>query len=261
MKVTLTNDDGYDAPGLRALWEAVRRLPDVHVQVVAPAGPQSGVGHTHSDHIDYRRETLDPMGPIIVVEGTPADCTLVALHAPDVVTPDWVLSGINRGGNLGVDQYNSGTVAAAREAAIQSVPGIALSQVVHSGIPLDWDRTSREAAAVLAALLQPNPTAPPDIDVALHRTVAQAVAAAKPFVNTTPCWNVNFPARPEGQPTTRVSLTPLSGDPVRVCYDHEPADGAGTLRYVGRYPDRAAAAGSDVEAALNDTIAISQIIY
>src|SRR5262245_15532886 len=132
MRMLLTNDDGIEADGLRALLEAARPFGDA--VVAAPAGPQSGVSHAVTTGAAVRAE---PRGPgRFAVAGSPADCVRVALSrlAPDA---GWVLSGINHGGNLGADVYYSGTVAAAREAALHGWPAVALSHYRRRGMPFD----------------------------------------------------------------------------------------------------------------------------
>jgi 5'-nucleotidase len=142
----LTNDDGVDAPGLAALDAATGGLGII----VAPRDHLSGCSHQvtvdRPIHVEQRDER------IFAVDGTPADCVRLALRhlAPDATL---VLSGINRGGNLGADVYLSGTVAAVREAAFQRVPGIALSQYLRRGVPLDWDYTGKLAARALERFL------------------------------------------------------------------------------------------------------------
>src|SRR4051794_21059786 len=88
----LTNDDGIDAPGLRALWQAVQPLG--RCLLIAPAGPVSGCGHQVTTHLPIRVERR--AGDAWAVAGTPVDCVRLALHrwAPE---PDWVFSGVNAG--------------------------------------------------------------------------------------------------------------------------------------------------------------------
>ena len=121
-RVLLTNDDGYQAEGLRALKE---ELKDWDVQIVAPSWERSGAA-----------QSLTLRQPIVchrvaqnewAIDGTPADCVIVALHRLLNEKPDVVISGINHGANLGENVYYSGTVGAAREAAIHHVPGVAIS--------------------------------------------------------------------------------------------------------------------------------------
>ena len=121
--ILLTNDDGYQAPGLRALAAALAGFADV--SIVAPSQEQSGAAQS----LTLRR-------PIVcqkiaehewAVDGTPADCVIVALHKLLKEPQDLVISGINHGANLGENVYYSGTVGAAREAVIHHVPGLAMS--------------------------------------------------------------------------------------------------------------------------------------
>ena len=103
MRFILTNDDGIDAPGLRALEEAARQIGEVIV--VAPAEAHSGCSHRVTTNALIR---IHPAGPNrFAVEATPADCVRVALHrfGPE---PAWVLSGVNEGGNLGADVLSLG---------------------------------------------------------------------------------------------------------------------------------------------------------
>lgn len=126
LEVVLTNDDGIDSTGLRAVYDA---LSDVaHVTVVAPADDQSAVGRSMSSEVSIVDHELG-----YAVEGTPADCVVAAMGelGPD---PDLVVSGCNRGANLG--EYvlgRSGTVSAAVEAAFFGVPAIAASLYVPAG--------------------------------------------------------------------------------------------------------------------------------
>jgi len=147
IKIVLTNDDGIDAPGLDALHSILQPLGTVIV--VAPDQPQSWVSHR-----------VTALSPIRVTEiardrfsvgGTPADCSRIALKkiAPEAA---WVFSGINPGANLGSDVYNSGTVAAAREAAILGCPAIAVSQYIAQSQHVDWGITARHARSTILHL-------------------------------------------------------------------------------------------------------------
>jgi 5'-nucleotidase len=123
-KILITNDDGIHAPGLRALVEAFQDV--AQVTVVAPSEERSAAAQSltlrqpiYCDQIGERE---------YAVEGTPADAMILAFHTLLSEKPDLVISGINRGANLGENVYYSGTVGAAREAAINHVPAIAVSQ-------------------------------------------------------------------------------------------------------------------------------------
>jgi 5'-nucleotidase len=127
-RIFVTNDDGIHAPGLFALVEAMRTLGDV--TVVGPAINQSASGHKKTLHTDIpvQRTTLRDGTPALAVSGSPADCiSLLALNFYAQWPPDIVVSGINRGANLGQDVTYSGTVTAALEAALSGVPAIAVS--------------------------------------------------------------------------------------------------------------------------------------
>ena len=128
--ILVTNDDGYDAPGILALAEAMRALGDV--QVSAPATNQSGSGHaiTLFKDIPYRRCSIGSDIPALAVGGSPADCIAVAMLGLLDHKPDIVVSGINRGANMGQDLTYSGTVTAALEAAIHGLPALAMSLAV-----------------------------------------------------------------------------------------------------------------------------------
>lgn len=135
MRVLITNDDGYDAPGLKLLTRVARELFD-DVTVVAPDNEMSGVGMALTLHGPLR---LIERGPReYSVTGTPVDCMIVALGTVFAdEPPELVLSGVNRGPNLGYDVYYSGTVAAAREALINNIPAIGLSLAGRRHFPFD----------------------------------------------------------------------------------------------------------------------------
>jgi 5'-nucleotidase len=149
LKIILTNDDGIDAPGLKTLESCFQ--DGVQTVIVAPAQPQSGVGHRVTTRSPIRVNQTGPNR--FSVEGTPADCSRIALKeiAPDA---HWLVAGINRGANLGSDVYNSGTVAAAREAAILGCRSIAISQYVARDRQVDWSITGYHAEVTLKMLME-----------------------------------------------------------------------------------------------------------
>lgn len=128
MRLLLTNDDGINAPGLAVLEAIAAEIagPEGEVWVVAPAFEQSGVSHC----ISYAHPTMiSELAPRrFAAEGSPADCVLAGIHHVFDGLPDLVLSGVNRGNNAGENTLYSGTIGGAMEAALQGVPGIALSQ-------------------------------------------------------------------------------------------------------------------------------------
>ena len=123
MRILVTNDDGYLALGIQVLSDAARELGTVHV--VAPDREQSATSHSLTLH--YPLRVRDVSEGVQVVDGTPTDCVVVALGELLPEKPDFVLSGVNHGANLGDDVLYSGTVAAAMEATILGVPSIAIS--------------------------------------------------------------------------------------------------------------------------------------
>lgn len=127
MRILLTNDDGYHAPGLKVL-EAIAATLSDDVWVVAPSEEQSGAGHslTLSVPVRVRRHGEKRYA----VAGTPTDAVMMALaRLMKETPPDLILSGVNRGANLAEDVTYSGTVSAAMEGALAGVRSIALSQV------------------------------------------------------------------------------------------------------------------------------------
>jgi 5'-nucleotidase len=126
MNILLTNDDGIDSPGLLLLAEALRETGRHRVLILAPHKDRSGSSHS----IRFLGEPLKLSGrgpDVWSCSGSPADCVIVALLGGLPVTPDLVISGINRGANLGTDLVYSGTAAAARQAGLGNIPAIALS--------------------------------------------------------------------------------------------------------------------------------------
>lgn len=153
MNILITNDDGYDAPGLGAAYEAVKDLGRVFV--VAPSSEQSACSHrlTLRSPIHVRRVHHRPFGDTFMVDGTPADCVRLAVHELCGAPIDLVVSGINAGANAGVDVFYSGTVAAAREATILGIRAVALSHAQRE-IETDWGRAALVTRDILPDLLK-----------------------------------------------------------------------------------------------------------
>ncbi len=151
-RILLTNDDGMDAPGLKVLERIAGQLSE-DLWVVAPRVEHSGAGHSLTLHAPLRVHRRSDRR--FAVEGSPTDCVLVAIsqlmqdHGPDLV-----LSGVNRGGNLGDDVTYSGTVAAAMEATILGVPAIALSQVTRDDHPVKWKTGAHHAVELIRKLIR-----------------------------------------------------------------------------------------------------------
>lgn len=224
MTLILTNDDGIDAPGIRALLKAVNGKK---VIVAAPKDHLSGCSHqvttTQPIHVQ-RRSDFE-----YAIAGTPADCVRIALThlCPDV---KFVLSGINAGGNLGADTYISGTVAAVREAALHRVPGIAVSHYRKGKRNVDWDKAAQWTAGVIASLL--------------NRPVEPGTF-----------WNVNLPHLEPGDPNPDVVFCKPCTQPLPVNYRIEGEH----FYYVGEYAKRDRAPGTDVDVCFSGYIAVTQL--
>ncbi|MDB4614575.1 5'/3'-nucleotidase SurE [bacterium] len=221
MQILITNDDGYTAPGLKALYDAVKPLGNV--TVVAPAVCHSSKGHAVEvkRNITVHQTTVEGIGPVHVVDSSPGDCTRMGLQIICETPPDLVVAGINPGANLGVDVYYSGTVAAAREAAMASVPAIAVSRYMRKDVPMDWNEISQLANAAIARLRQES-------------------------IDPTQFWNLNLPAV-SNAPVKGFAFVGHSTEPQGLGYEAV-TDGDGQTEYafVGNYQGRAATQPADV---------------
>jgi 5'-nucleotidase len=133
MKILLSNDDGYQAPGILALYEAIKDLGEV--EVVAPEHNNSAKSNALTLHSPlYVHQSANGFR---YVNGTPADCVHVALTGLLGYRPDLVVSGINNGANMGDDTIYSGTVGAAMEGYLFGIPAIAFSQTQKGWANLD----------------------------------------------------------------------------------------------------------------------------
>lgn len=225
--IVLTNDDGIDAPGICALQAAIPKQNKC--AIVAPDTHLSGCSHqlNRGGVIAIAQQAKDEYA----IGGTPADCSRVAISHlyPDV---DWILSGINAGGNMGSDVYVSGTVAAVREATLLRKSAIAISQYRYRTHEYDWERATRLTAKVLAQLME------------------------KPS-QLGQFWNVNLPAAP---------LDGTVDDPKIVfckqCTQPLPTecevDEKG-FRYVGAYENRQRDRDADVDVCLSGNISVVKI--
>ena len=222
----LTNDDGIDAPGLEALRRAASEFGKV--TVVAPDQQHSGSGHrvTDAGSIPIQTQSADRYA----ISGTPADCARIGLShlAPDA---EWVLSGINSGGNLGCDVFMSGTVAAVREAALMGTRAIAFSQYRRSmNNEFDWNRATRWAQLVLKKLFQEQ-------------------------LDAGEFWNVNFPDASTQADPPEIVFCPV--DVQHYQFEYETGDGG--LRYRGDYHNRPRTPGRDIDVCFSGEISISKL--
>ena len=153
MRILLTNDDGIHAPGLEVLEKIARTFSD-DIWIVAPAEEQSGAGHSLTLGSPVRLRQYSERR--FAVSGTPTDSVMMALRTVMPDKPDLILSGINRGANLGDDVTYSGTVSAAIEGALAGIRSIALSQVyakVGMGDSVPFAAAEAWGAKAIAPLL------------------------------------------------------------------------------------------------------------
>ncbi len=215
----LSNDDGYAAEGLRVLRSELQRY--ARVIVCAPEVNQSASSHSLSLHRVLRLRNVEQ--DVFAIDGTPADCVYVALNSAERILPrlpDLVVSGMNHGLNLSHDVFYSGTVAAAREAALRGIPAIAVSADAGA---------DRPSAAALAARLA----------IALLENYKRTPSRTAPLFNVNIPPGRDWPVRP-----TKIGKRLYTQD---VVYRHDPRGheylwiGGGAVRH-----DHAP--GSDTEA-------------
>lgn len=150
LNILLSNDDGVHSPGIQILAETLEKQGH-RITIVAPAQDRSTVGHSLTLHKPLRHHELKPNQHSI--SGSPADCVYMATRYLLKEKPDLIISGINKGANLGQDTFYSGTCAAAREGALFGIPAIAVSLVVDFKNPQNVPNW--KAAATLAAQIAP----------------------------------------------------------------------------------------------------------
>ena len=148
-RILVTNDDGVHSEGITALADAMKTLGDV--TVVAPLAEASAIGHALTLRRPLRLETI--AHNVFAVDGTPTDCVNIAITSVLRGMPDLVVSGINKGWNLGDDVTYSGTVSGAFEAALLGPPGIAVS-LQRTGDPFDFSDAARGAQIVAQSVLE-----------------------------------------------------------------------------------------------------------
>ena len=148
-RILVTNDDGYRSDGIRALADALAALGEV--TIVAPVLEASAIGHALTLRHPLRLEHIDDR--VFAVDGTPTDCVNVAVTQVFKALPDLVVSGINKGYNLGDDITYSGTVAGALEGALLGIPAIAVSLRATRG-EYDFSHAARAAAEMAGAILR-----------------------------------------------------------------------------------------------------------
>ena len=148
-RILVTNDDGVHAEGINALAEALR--PFGEITIVAPIQEASAIGHALTLRRPLRIETISPS--VFAIDGTPTDCVNIAITHVLKGKPDLIVSGINKGWNLGDDVTYSGTVSGALEGALLSIPSVAVS-VERVKDDAEFGPSARAAATVARAVLE-----------------------------------------------------------------------------------------------------------
>ncbi|MEW6523615.1 MAG: 5'/3'-nucleotidase SurE [Bacillota bacterium] len=229
----LTNDDGIDAPGLRAL---SARLPGLgwEVYVAAPATPRDASSHaiTLDRDIEVEERRLPGASRAWSIGGTPVDCVKLALGKLVYRMPDLLVSGINHGDNLGIDVLYSGTVAAAREGCIAGVASVAVSLALDGEESAPWDEAGILTLRILTRLL--------------------------PVLSRDVIFNVNLPpaaGEASGTRVTRLGRRRYVNQFTQVCLDQ----GATVLRFSGRPVDDGEDPHSDIAAIRNGLVSITPL--
>lgn len=234
MRILLTNDDGILAPGLSALYDAVHDLG--HVDVVAPATPQSAMGHAISVQVPLIVERVHVNNRFhgLSVAGRPADCVKLAMVELLDERPDFVLSGINAGANTGINVLYSGTVAAAAEGAFFGIPSVAFS--LQFSEEMDFEAASK-----------------------VVREIFKSYAASQPPAGS--CLNVNLPPLDAGLPRG-VRVCPAASEPMREYY-HKQSGGDGQRVYIldGEVPDPTDCPDTDHAATHEHYVAITPLKF
>ena len=191
--ILICNDDGIYAPGIMALYEAVRDIGKV--TVVAPDAEQSAVGHaiTLSNPIKIKRVRRNAHFEGYAVVGTPADCIKLAVTVLLERPPDLIISGINLGPNVGISVIYSGTVSAATEGAILGIPSMAISLATFED-PL-WETAAHVARRLTQELIVRGLPS----NVSRRSLLAKGEARAQEGLPADTLLNVNVPNRPLNQ--------------------------------------------------------------
>jgi 5'-nucleotidase len=236
MKILISNDDGWDAPGIAVLHEVASYFGQC--TVVAPADEKSGISHqlTMTRPLELTQQSEN----VWSLDGTPADCVRVALTQTTQfgTSFDLVLSGVNNGGNLGADIYVSGTVAAAREATLFGLPAIAISQHrSRFADAFDWTRTKDICAKVLKHCIESG-------------------------LKNRDLLNVNLPDVSYFESLPEVDIVdpcPLDPSPRPSTYAAQQNGNVTRLTFTGKYNNRIRTAGCDVETCFAKSVSITRL--
>ncbi|MHB1400333.1 MAG: 5'/3'-nucleotidase SurE [Trichloromonadaceae bacterium] len=175
MLILVTNDDGIHSPGILSLAEALKPLG--RVVVVAPDRERSAVGHALTLHAPLRAEEIRE--GYFAISGTPTDCVNLGIHGLLRERPSLVVSGINRGGNMGDDITYSGTVSAAMEATLMGVPAFAISLTGGPFAAVDFAPAAEVALKVASTVLQQGLPADTFLNINVPRGVPRGMSLTR----------------------------------------------------------------------------------
>jgi len=244
MKVLLTNDDGIEAAGLQALRRALLEVPGIELAVIAPDGNRSAMARSITTRRPLWVQEVDfPDGTVgYATDGTPVDCVRLArLGLVDGFEAELIVAGINHGSNLGDDITYSGTVAAAFEAVVLGLPGIAVSQ----------QSRARELDFRLGRAFEFGPAA------SFTARVVQELESV-PLPEGT-LLNINVPGtEPEGVEVTRLGKRIYRDELV---LEGEDAGGRRQFRIYGESPDHVREEGTDLAAVAAGRIAVTPVHF
>lgn len=199
--ILISNDDGIESPGLKALVNSVKDLGDI--TVVAPDSPQSGMGHAITVSEPLRLEEVQDFGPSILAyrsNGTPADCVKLAVSIILHQKPDIVISGVNHGSNSSINAIYSGTVSAAMEGVIEGVPAAAFSLLDYA-IDAAMEQTQPYTRRITQQLLENNLPKGVLLNVNIPASSEKPLAGVKVCRQAHAKWQENFDERED--PTGR----------------------------------------------------------
>jgi 5'-nucleotidase len=244
MKVLLTNDDGLEAAGLQALRRALLGVPGVELAVIAPDGNRSAMARSITTRRPLWVQEVEFADGTVgyATDGTPVDCVRLArLGLVDGFEADLIVAGINHGSNLGDDITYSGTVAAALEAVVLGLPGIAVSQQSRAR---ELDFRFGESFDFTAA-------------AAFTARIVQEIESV-PLPDGT-LLNINVPGvEPQGVDVTRLGKRIYRDELV---LEDEDAEGRRQFRIYGESPDHVREEGTDLAAVAAGRIAVTPVHF
>lgn len=204
--ILVTNDDGYDAPGVNALAEVASKFGDVYV--VAPDKPQSGMGHAITINATLRTKEIKTDAPykVFSTTGTPADCVKLAVKKVLPRTPDFVFSGINHGSNASINVIYSGTMSATIEACIEGIPAVGFSLCDFS-IEADFTASKIYAEKIIQQVLENKLPTGVCLNVNFPKGPPETINGIKVCRQATAKYNENFDERKDPHGRTYFWLT------------------------------------------------------